>query len=182
MSKVVWITGGGTGIGRSLSLFYAKEGAQVIISGRRMDRLESVKIEAERFSGSIIPIPCDVTDDLRIIEVIKEIESTYKHLDIVIANAGYAQTGRMENANVGDWHRQLNVNVIGAARCITHSLPLLRQTSGRIVLISSVMAYLRFPKSGLYSASKAMLVAYAQHFAHTPEALPYARLTLPLFR
>lgn len=162
MEKVVWITGGGTGIGRALCLEYAKYGFQVVISGRRLDRLESVSADSRSFSGSVFPMVCDVTDEQQILDVIKEIKNRFHRLDIVIANAGYAQTGQLEDASIEDWHRQLNVNVIGAAKCATNSLPLLRETIGRVVFISSVMAYVRFPRSGLYSASKAALTAIGE--------------------
>ena len=67
------------------------------------------------------------TDEQQILDVIKEIEDQFHRLDIVIANAGYAQTGFMVNASIEDWHRQLNVNVIGAARCATNCIPLLKK-------------------------------------------------------
>ena len=159
---MVWITGGGTGIGRALALSYVKSGALVVISGRRLDRLESVQADAQSLVGSIHPMVCDVTDEDQIRTVIDKIKKLYDRLDIVISNAGYAQNGKLKNLNMDDWNRQLNVNVVGAALCSTLAIPLLQDSNGQIVLISSVMAYVRFPRSGAYAASKAALTAFGE--------------------
>lgn len=160
--KVVWITGGGSGIGAALTAEYASRGFWVVISGRREEKLLQVKKDIEASGGSCLSSVCDVCKDEDIKASLAQIIETCGRLDIVIANAGFAVNGRIEILTTEDWHRQLNVNVIGATQTVRFSLPHLQKTSGRIVLISSVMAYVRAPKSGAYAASKAALTAIGE--------------------
>jgi len=75
-------------------------------------------------------------------------------LDIAFANAGFSASGRIENLSAEDWRRQLDVNVVGVANTAKWSLPELRKTKGRLVLVSSVMGMMAMPAQGPYSASK----------------------------
>ena len=160
--KVTWITGGGTGIGRALALAYASDGWTVVVSGRREDALLKTQELAMAFSGQVMVHVCDVTIESQIIEVVEDISLKYGRLDLVIANAGYAQNGWFTELDLQDWKRQFDVNFFGLISTVQHSIPLLTQTHGQVVLISSVMAYIRFPKSSAYCASKAAVTALGE--------------------
>lgn len=160
--KIVWITGGGSGIGQALASAYAARGFQVVISGRREAKLQQVKKDIEASGGACLAVVCDVCKDEEIQASLKHIIECFGQLDIVIANAGFAVNGRIETLTSDHWHKQLNVNVIGAAQTVRFSLPYLQKTQGRIVLISSGMAYIRAAKSGAYAASKAALTAIGE--------------------
>ena len=159
---VAWITGGGSGIGRALALEYASEGWIVVVSGRREEALIETQQLALGRSGEVVPHVCDVTVESQIVSVVTEITGQYGRLDLVIANAGYAQNGWFTELDLKDWKRQFDVNFFGLISTVQHSLPLLKETHGQVVLISSVMAYIRFPKSSAYCASKAAVTALGE--------------------
>ena len=153
--QVVWITGGGSGLGRAMALEFAREGAQVAVSGRRQDRLEDVRKLIEALGSKGAAIPCDVTDEAQVTETVRQVVDRLGRLDVAVANAGFSVSGRIEELSADDWRRQLEVNVIGLTSTVRCALPELRKTRGRVVLIASVTAFLGLPKSGAYCASKA---------------------------
>lgn len=159
---VVWITGGGTGIGKALAIAYAKRGCRVAISGRRVARLEEAIQAIDAAGGKGLAVPCDVCVESDNQAAVEQIISTFGRLDIAIANAGFGVRGRIENLRPEDWNRQLNVNLIGATQTVRYALPELQKTNGRVVLISSVMAYIRAEKHGAYAASKAAITAIGE--------------------
>lgn len=157
--QVVWITGGGSGIGRSLAQAYANEGHTVVISGRRSVALEETK---SLHPGLIVPMVCDVTNDEMVENVVQQILALYQRIDVVIANAGYGQSGWVQKVEMHQWRRQFDVNFFGLISTVRHSLPHLKESGGQVVLMSSVMAYVRFIKSAPYCASKAAVTAFGE--------------------
>ena len=157
--KVVWITGGGSGIGRCLAHAYAQDGHTVVVSGRRLALLEETK---SKFPSCIVAIPCDVTADEMVEKVVLEILELFHRIDVVIANAGYGQSGWVQTVEMPQWRRQFDVNFFGLISTVRHSLPHLKASGGQVVLISSVMAYVRFVKSAPYCASKAAVTAFGE--------------------
>ncbi len=151
---VAWVTGGGSGIGRALAIEFAAGGGDVALSGRRVDKLEEVAAEVRKLGARALVVPCDVTDEAACEAAIKAIVSGLGRIDIAFANAGFSASGRIENLTAQDWRRQLDVNVVGVANTAKWSLPELRKTKGRLVLISSVMGMMAMPAQGPYSASK----------------------------
>lgn len=160
--KVVWITGASAGIGRALAFAFAEQGAHVAVSARREDRLREVVAQVEARRGRGLVVPCDVADEGRVESAVAEIVRHFGRLDVTVANAGFAVTGRVEKLSADDWRRQLDVNVVGLAMAARHSLPHLRGTSGRLALIGSVAGMLPAPRSAAYAASKAAVRAIGQ--------------------
>mgnify|MGYP001820393556 FL=1 len=161
-NKVVWITGGGSGIGRALALQFVKEGATVAVSGRREDRLQEVVEELQAAGGKGLAVRCDVTDEASVAEAVQKVVRTLGGMDVAVANAGFAVAGRVEKLSATDWRRQLDVNVIGAAMTARYSIPHLRERKGRLALIGSVSAMMVSPRFGAYSASKYAVRAIGQ--------------------
>ncbi|MBK7156444.1 MAG: SDR family oxidoreductase, partial [Sandaracinaceae bacterium] len=153
--NVVWITGGGTGIGKALAVEFAAEGAKLALSGRRRDRLDEAAAELRAGGAEVLVVPCDVTDENSIDEAVSAVVGHFGKLDVCVANAGFSVAGRIKKLRAADWRRQFDVNVIGLASTCRAVLPHLEKTKGRIALIGSVSAL--FPAPGLapYSASKA---------------------------
>ncbi|MGB8223659.1 MAG: SDR family NAD(P)-dependent oxidoreductase, partial [Polyangiales bacterium] len=114
-NQVVWITGGGSGIGRALALAFADEGASVAVSGRREERLHEVVQELEAKGAKGLAVRCDVTDEASVADAVQKIVRAWGGLDVAVANAGFVVAGRIEKLSAADWRRQLDVNVIGAA-------------------------------------------------------------------
>jgi NAD(P)-dependent dehydrogenase (short-subunit alcohol dehydrogenase family) len=160
--QVVWITGGGTGIGRALALEFARQGATVAVSGRREERLQEVVQAIEAKGSKAIAVRCDVTDEASVAEAAQKVVRTLGGLDVTVANAGFSVAGRIEKLSAADWRRQLDVNVIGVAMTARYAIPHLRERKGRLALIGSVAAMLSTPGMGAYSASKYAVRAIGQ--------------------
>ena len=146
-NKVVWITGGGTGIGKALALAFGKEGATVAVSGRRQDRLQGVVDELAAQGGKGLAVRCDVTDEASVAEAVQKVVRSLGGLDVAVANAGFSVAGRVEKLSAADWRRQLDVNVIGVAMTARYAIPHLREREGRLALIGSVASMLATPGS-----------------------------------
>ncbi len=176
--KVVWITGGGTGIGRALALAYAERGAQVAVSGRRLFKLESTVDEIEQRGADGLAVQCDVTVEEQVEAAVDRVVDEYEQLDIAIANAGFAATGGIEELSADDWRRQLDVNVVGVAMTARHSLPELEKTDGRLALMGSVAGTVALPDEMAYSASKYAVRAIGQALAMQLDDSPISCTTL----
>ena len=164
-NQVVWITGGGSGIGRALALAFADEGATVAVSGRREDRLQRVVQELEKRGAKGLAVRCDVTDEASVAEAVRKVVRTFGGLDVAVANAGFAVAGRIEKLSAADWRRQLDVNVIGTAMTARYAIPHLRERKGRLALVGSVMSMVSMPGLGAHSASKYAVRAIGQALA-----------------
>jgi NADP-dependent 3-hydroxy acid dehydrogenase YdfG len=152
--QVVWITGATSGIGRALAREFAGQGATVAISGRRAGRLDEVVAELAQFDATCLAVPCDVTDDRAVAEAVQHIGATLGSMDVAVANAGLAITGKFEDLGDAEWRRQLDVNVLGAVSTARHALPALRQRKGRLALVGSVAGFVCLARSSAYCASK----------------------------
>jgi NAD(P)-dependent dehydrogenase (short-subunit alcohol dehydrogenase family) len=159
---VVWITGGGSGIGKALSIEFARQGAYVAVSGRRKNKLEEVIQEIEKTGSKALAVECDVSDDKSVLQAVSQVVSHFGKLDISIANAGFGVNGSVENLDISEWKRQYGTNVFGLISTIRHSLPHLHKTRGRMVLVGSVMGYLSLPNYGPYQSSKHAVRSIAQ--------------------
>lgn len=163
--QVVWITGGGSGIGHELALAFAREGASVAVSGRREDRLAEVVHQIEETGAKGLAVRCDVTDEASVAEAVRKIVRTWGGLDVAVANAGFSVGGRIEKLSAADWRRQLDVNVIGVAMTARYAIPHLRERKGRLVLVGSIASMMSAPGFGAYSASKYAVRAIGQALA-----------------
>jgi NAD(P)-dependent dehydrogenase (short-subunit alcohol dehydrogenase family) len=162
LDSVVWITGGGSGIGKALAIEFARQGADVAVSGRRADRLRDVVGAIEDLGRKGLALPCDVTDEAALEAAVESVVSKLGKLDVAVANAGFSLAGRIDSLTFDDWRRQLDVNVIGLAITARHAVPELRKTGGRMVLVGSVSGMLATPGYGAYSASKYAVRAIGQ--------------------
>lgn len=161
-NKVVWITGGGSGLGKAMAKQYAEKGANTVVSGRRMEKLEETVAEITSSGETALAVQCDVSIENQIKAAVSKIIEKYGRLDIVVANAAYAVLGKIEDIELHHWERQFNVNVFGAAMTAKHSLPELKKTKGRIAFITSAAALGTAGGVGVYSASKYAMRALGQ--------------------
>lgn len=153
--SVVWITGGGTGIGLAMAEAFGAEGASVAISGRRQDRLDAAVAKLEAAGVTAMAAACDVTDEASVIDAVASVVERFGKLDVCVANAGFSVAGKLRKLKIEDWRRQFDVNVVGLAATAKHALPHLEKTKGRLVLIGSVASFVPAPGLGAYNASKA---------------------------
>jgi len=160
--EVVWITGASAGLGRDMAREFASEGAKLVLSARRKERLEELAAELEKAGTATLIAPCDVVEEEQVIAAVAAAVERFGQLDVAVANAGFAVADKFERLDVADWRRQLDVNVIGAVATIRHALPELHKTGGRAALVASVAGHIASPKMSAYSASKYALRAIGQ--------------------
>lgn len=158
---VVWITGGGSGIGRALALEFARRGADVAVSGRRVDKLEAVVREIEGAGRRGLAVPCDVPDDDQVARAVESVAGQFGRIDVAVANAGRGVLGPFEDLTGEMWRGQFDVNLFGAVNTARRALPELRKTRGRMVFVGSVAGLICMPGNSAYSASKFAVRAVA---------------------
>lgn len=167
--QVAWITGGGTGIGRSLARLLAADGWDVAVSGRRPEPLEETLAAAA--PGRVHAYPLDVTDTDAVQANIERIEAELGPVSLAIINAGIADS-RPGRVDIDDYVRHIEINYLGAVRCVAALEGRMRQRgTGRFVLISSIAGIRGLPAMASYAASKAALTNFAESLQGT--LLPY---------
>lgn len=157
MSKIVLITGATSGIGEACAKKFAAAGNNLIITGRREDRLNELKTELENtFSIKILVLVFDVQDRKAVQEKLGALPVEWQHIDILINNAGLA-AGRdsFEDADMDDWETMLNTNVHGLLYVSKAIVPLMiAQKNGHIINMGSVAGKEVYEKGNVYCASK----------------------------
>lgn len=160
MPKIVWITGGGSGIGRALAQSFAQDGYRVAISGRRIDPLAKT---AAADPGAIHCHPLDVTDAGAAARVAAEIEASLGPIGIAVLNAGAYTPSWVAGFDGDDFHRMVETNLIGVANTIAPLLERMRMRgAGTIVIVASVAGYAGLPGAAAYGATKAGLINMAE--------------------
>ncbi len=156
MSKVVLITGGSSGIGKSMGEFLTEKGFKVYGTSRN----------PEKYQNSKFPIlALDVKDNGTIKQTVSEIISKENRLDVVINNAGAGITGPIEEIPEAEIKNNFETNFFGPINVIKAVLPQMRkQNSGLIINITSIAGYMGLPYRGVYSASKGALELLTEAF------------------
>ncbi len=152
------MTGASAGIGRSLALRLADDGAPVVVAARNLLALEELAVEIRKRGGESLAVPCDVTDPHSVAEAISKTEARFGPVTRLIANAGGSETTRVDTFDADHVARVLDLNVLGVARCIEAVLPgMLERGAGHLVVTSSLASYRGLPGAAAYSAAKAAL-------------------------
>ena len=169
--NVVLVTGASSGIGEAVSRELARRGARLVLTARRVNRLEALARELGSGPGNAVAVPCDVTKDGDCEAAVAAAVAAYGRLDTVYANAGFAIAGRLEKLTLDDYRRQMETNVFGVLRALKASLPELKKTCGRIGVVGSVNGYIGTPATSAYCMSKFALRGLCD--AIRPELKPY---------
>src|SRR5882757_4715409 len=145
------VTGGGTGIGAAIATTLARAGALVTICGRRQQPLQTI---AEGDSN-IRAMTADVTDEASVAELYQQAEAAGEPIDIVVANAGMAESAPAHKTSLDLWTRTLNVNLTGAFLTVRPALAGMRERGrGRIVFIASTAGLKGYSYVAPYVAAK----------------------------
>lgn len=150
---VIAITGAGSGIGRATALLLAREGADVILLGRRQAHLQETLDLIGDSAGSHRAISVDVGDD----EAVTSAFTTIAELDGLVNAAGMVVRGEVMDSADQEWLTQWEVNLMGVLRCCRSAHPLLARSSGSIVNVGSTSAHFGFTGRVAYGSTKAAL-------------------------
>lgn len=166
-SRTVVITGSGTGLGKAAALFFAKEGAHVVLCGRRITKIEEVRRAIIDSGGKAVAVQCDVSRESDVAKLIRTaVEFGNNRIDVLINNAGVYEAGDVTETSLDSWNDQLKTNLTGAFLTMRASLPIMRsQNYGRIINVTSGLASNGAGGFAAYSAGKAGLEALTRTVA-----------------
>ncbi|MEO5944234.1 MAG: SDR family oxidoreductase [Ferruginibacter sp.] len=155
-NKKVVITGGGNGIGKAISVLFAKQGAEVHIIELTSESAQPAMDEITANGSKATLHTCDVANQ-------KEIDTVFEkigNIHILVNNAGIAHIGKADNTDEVDFDRLMNVNVRGVYNCLHAAIPQLRKSGGGVVLnMASVAGWVGIPDRFAYSATKGAVMA-----------------------
>ncbi len=164
--SVVLVTGGSSGIGKSIVSRFASLGANVIFTYSRDEKVaESVLKDLNRNKQNVSAFKSDVRDRKQVCKVMKNIETKYKKLDILVNNAGINKPTDFDKIKDKDWDDVIDVNLKGPFICSQEALYLMKQNGGSIINIGSVSGQYGGPRTAHYAASKAGLISLGQVIA-----------------
>ena len=160
-NKVALITGGGSGVGAAVARLFAREGAKVVVTGRRPEPIAAVASEVEGVS-----VAGDTSYPAHAAEAVAAAVSAFGGLDVVVACAGIGIEGSVGDMDEAHWRRTIDVNLTGPMMITRAALPvMLERGGGSVVLVSSTNSMAAAPASAAYDASKAGLNALARGIA-----------------
>lgn len=158
--KNIWIIGASSGIGAALARELSKQGANLALSARREDELNSLN---NKLGGSHHVYPLDVTDVKALQKAASDLSAIWPRIDSVIFLAAIYTPSQLEKLDIQDAHKTVNVNLNGAFNVVHSILPsMIAQKSGQIALCASVAGYRGLPNGQPYSATKAAVLNLAQ--------------------
>ncbi len=153
--RVAVVTGASSGIGEACALGYAKAGAKVVLAARRQDRLDALVEKVKAMGGQALAVVTDVTDESAVANLFKQAMDTYGSVDILINNAGIADSTPVDELSLEMWHRVINTNLTSAFLCAREAFRIMKtQGHGRIINVGSISARVPRADSPAYSASK----------------------------
>jgi len=163
--KTAVVTGGGSGIGRATALLMAKAGAKVALIGHTTDEILEALEEMGGEKAGHFAVQADVGNEIEMLAAYESIARHWKHLDIVVANAGINGVwAPLDQIEVDEWDLTLGTNLRGTFLTVKLALPLLRSRGGSVIVVSSINGTRVFSNSGAtaYSCSKAAQVAFTK--------------------
>ena len=159
--RVVWITGSGRGIGRAAALAFAEAGSWVVVSARTAAEVRAVAEEIEKSGGSALGIPCDVTDERQIENLVSKVGRHWGDIEILINNAGVGVFKKVVDLAPDEWDTMMEINLKGAYLCARAVLPaMIERQAGHIVNVVSVAGQQPYYNCGGYCASKYGLLGF----------------------
>jgi 3-oxoacyl-[acyl-carrier protein] reductase len=164
--KVALVTGASRGLGKAIALALSAEGASIAAVARSEEALKET-VEAIRSTGGTIePYALDVADEAAVEATVEKIAARFQHIDILVNNAGVTRDGLLMRMKSEDWDAVIDTNLKGAFH-LTKPVGrlMVRQRSGRIINISSVIGLMGNAGQANYAASKAGLIGFSKSVA-----------------
>jgi short-subunit dehydrogenase len=160
---VVAITGASAGIGRATALRLARDGAPVVVSARRGDRLDTLVGDITRENGQALAVVADVSHEEDMHELVRRSVAHFHRLDVMICNAGFGVEGSADDVSSQLMRKLLEINYLGTFFAARAALPVFRrQGSGHLIFVSSIVGKRGVPYMGAYGATKFAQVGLAE--------------------
>jgi NAD(P)-dependent dehydrogenase (short-subunit alcohol dehydrogenase family) len=156
-NRLAFITGGGRGIGRAIAIAFAREGANIVVTARTLEQVEGVAEEVrEQFNVDALAVECDVRNAEWVLDAFAATRERFgRGPDIVVNNAGVAQSELFIKTDEPFWELHLNTNLGGTFRCTHAALPeMIQRKWGRVINIASIAGKIGAPYISAYAASK----------------------------
>jgi NADP-dependent 3-hydroxy acid dehydrogenase YdfG len=158
---VVAITGASAGIGRACALAFAREGARLALTARRVDRLQ--EIAASIPSSEVLVHAADVSDSAQVRAFVDATVARFGQLDVLVNNAGFGVRGSVEETPDEDYRRLMEANYYGTVYGCRAAVPIMRrQGTGVIINVSSIVGHRSLPGGAAYAATKAAQVSLTE--------------------
>ena len=171
MSRIAVVTGGGSGLGRSISIRLAADGHRVAVVDVDVEKAEKVAAEIQAAGVKAIAVGCDVSDEAGVESAFATVRHALGPVEILVTSAAIAGFTRFDLITLDEWNRYLAVNLTGTFLCARAALSdMVAAKWGRIVTISSAAGQQGAPRQGHYSATKGGVIAMTKTIA-----LDYAR-------
>lgn len=155
--KIVFITGASSGIGKSCAEQFAAQGANLILTARRIDRITQLADSLKtQFGINVLPIQLDVQRAEQVNTIVSHLPDQFKKIDFLINNAGLAlTTDSIQEGDIRNWDTMIDTNLKGLLYVTRAILPgMIEREQGHIINIGSVAGHEYYPRGNIYSATK----------------------------
>lgn len=164
-NKIILITGASSGIGKACAEQFAAAGAHVILTARRLERVEKLAQQLQQhYSIKALPLALDVQDKIAVNKMVESLASDWQKIDVLVNNAGLAlTTDSMQDANSDNWDIMIDTNIKGllyVTRAVISGM--VKRQSGHVINISSIAGFQTYPGGNIYSATKHAVRALSQ--------------------
>jgi len=164
--RVAIITGSTSGIGEASALLFGREGAKVVVVGRREKEGEKVVSKIRSEGGEAIFVQTDVSKEEEVKRMVEKTVSTYGRIDVLFNNAGYMATKKLHETSNEEWEKVMTVDLKGAFWCSKYVIPQMKkQHGGSIIMCSSANAIVAEPDIAAYCAAKGAMNALVRSMA-----------------
>ena len=169
-NKIALVTGSSSGIGKTVALAFAEQGADLVLNYPDDSQLQNATRVQEEIAATgrrVTAVRADVSQEDQVQRLIDTSVQTYGRIDILVNNAGIGTASPVEHMSVAMWDEMLAVNLRSVFLCTRLVLPLMyRQNSGKIISTASQLAYKGAPGLSHYCAAKAAIIAFTRSLSH----------------
>jgi len=163
--KTVLITGASAGFGEACARIFASEGARLILTARRSERLEALRDELKASAGGVHVVQLDVRDRVAVESLVDSLPEGFRQIDVLVNNAGLALgLEPAHQVNMDDWDVMVDTNIKGLMYCTRAILPgMVERNRGHIVNISSTAGSWPYPGGNAYGGTKAFVTQFSRN-------------------
>ena len=164
--KVIIVTGGGRGIGRSAAITLAENGARVAVVAKTETEVNETTEEIIQKGHDALPVIADVSDEIQVKKMVKKVNEKFGTVDVLVNNAGVAIVSSLADSNTEDWDLTMAVNLKGTFLCTREVIgPMMKRRSGKIINVSSRAGREPFADFTAYCTSKYGIIGFTESLA-----------------